>query len=147
MIGATVILTAEDDADIRRIMARTLTGEGHRVVETPDGELAFQMVRECRPDLVVTDGQMPRMTGYELCRRIKAIPDLAHIPVLIVTGSLTPAQVEAGVPWASGYLVKPFTPRLLIDAVRSLLPAPTRTVPVGLPADWCGNPSRAAIRV
>ena len=117
---ATIVL-AEDDDDIRTVTERVLRRGGHTVVATPDGAAALQAVREHRPDLVVSDIDMPIMSGIELCRAIRAEPDIAGLAVLFVSGSLVPGDTRADAAQATATMFKPFTPADLLACVDKLL--------------------------
>jgi CheY-like chemotaxis protein len=117
-----VIVVAEDHADVRRLVTQTLERAGHAVIATADGQAALDAVREHRPQMVVTDVDMPRMTGLDLCRSIRADAALRHIPVVLASGSLLPNDTRAAEVGASATLLKPFLPTQLLDCVAALLP-------------------------
>jgi CheY-like chemotaxis protein len=120
-----VIVVAEDHEDIRFVLTRALERAGHEVVATADGAAALEAVRRHRPDMVVTDVDMPHLSGLELCRAIRADETLRHIPVVLASGSLMPGDARAAEVGASATLLKPFLPAQLLDCVRRLLaPAP-----------------------
>jgi CheY-like chemotaxis protein len=124
-----VIVTAEDHDDIRIVTTRALQRAGHTVVATPDGAQALDAVRLHRPDIVITDVDMPRLTGLQVCRAIRDDPDLQAIPVMLVSGSIhpdDPRAVEAG---ATDILPKPFLPSDLLDRVTALLAGDPATTP------------------
>jgi CheY-like chemotaxis protein len=118
----TVIVVAEDHDDIRYVLKRSLERAGHRVVAAADGASALEAIREHRPDLVVTDVDMPRMTGLDLCRAIRADNDLRHIPIVVASGSLMPGDNLAEDAGASATLLKPFVPAQLLALIAQLLP-------------------------
>ncbi|GAA2877065.1 hypothetical protein Acy02nite_06860 [Actinoplanes cyaneus] len=120
-----MIVVAEDHDDIRYVLKRSLERAGHRVVVAADGASALAAVREHRPDLVVTDVDMPRMTGLDLCRAIRADDDLRHIPIVVASGSLMPGDSQASEAGASATLLKPFLPAQLLDLIAALLPRAT----------------------
>ncbi len=120
-----MIVVAEDHEDIRFVLTRALERAGHEVVATADGAAALEAVRRHRPDMVVTDVDMPHLSGLELCRAIRADETLRHIPVVLASGSLMPGDARAAEVGASATLLKPFLPAQLLDCVRRLLaPAP-----------------------
>ena len=121
-----VIVTAEDNDDIRRLSARSLRRAGHTVVETADGAEALKAVREHRPDVIVTDVDMPRMTGLELSAAIRADPDLKHTPVLVVSGSIELHDTRAAEAGVTAVLGKPFAPAELLHHLDELLAHPSR---------------------
>jgi CheY-like chemotaxis protein len=112
-----VIVTADDDEGIRTVTARTLRRAGHTVIATADGTEALAAVRAHRPDIVVTDVDMPGMDGLRLCWALRAEHLLQHIPVLVVSVStdLHNEQItDAGV---SAVLAKPWSPAQLLHHV------------------------------
>jgi CheY-like chemotaxis protein len=117
-----VIVVAEDHDDIRFVLQRALERAGHEVVATADGVAALDAVRRHRPDMVVTDVDMPHMTGLDLCRAIRADAELKHIPVVLASGSLLPGDERAAEVGASAMLLKPFLPAQLLACVAELLP-------------------------
>ncbi len=117
-----MIVVAEDHEDIRFVLTRALRRAGHEVVATADGAAALDAVRRLRPDVVVTDVDMPRMTGLELCAAIRTDAALRHIPVILASGALLPGDDRAAEVGASATLLKPFRPAELLDCVAGLLP-------------------------
>ena len=116
-----MIVVAEDHEDIRFVLQRALERAGHEVVATADGAAALEAVRRHRPEVVVTDVDMPHMSGLELCRAIRADADLRHIPVVLASGSLLPGDKRAVEAGASATLLKPFLPAQLLACVAGLL--------------------------
>jgi two-component system response regulator MtrA len=116
------ILVADDDVDVRTLIVLKLESSGHEVVGVEDGAAAVEACRELRPDLVVLDMMMPGMSGLDACAAIRADPDLAGTPVVLLTARAQAADVDAGL--AAGvdeYLTKPFSPRELAGRVEALL--------------------------
>jgi two-component system, OmpR family, response regulator MtrA len=116
------ILVAEDDSDLRLLVSLKLESAGHQVVSVEDGSAAARHCRSMRPDLVILDLMMPGMSGLEVCRFIRADPELTATPVILLTARAQAADIEAGK--AAGvdeYLTKPFSPRELAGRVDSLL--------------------------
>jgi CheY-like chemotaxis protein len=122
-----VIVVAEDHEDIRFVVQRALERAGHQVVATADGAAALDAVRKHRPAVVVTDVEMPHMTGLDLCRAIRADAELRHIPVVLASGSLHEGDERAAAVGASATLLKPFLPAQLLACVAALLPPATAT--------------------
>jgi twitching motility two-component system response regulator PilH len=124
-----LILSADDDPDIRRLIERILVGAGHRVILAPDGQAALDVAfdEDLDLDLVMLDVEMPRMRGLDACRKLRDDPRTAHLPVLIVSGSLVPPYADVEAAGGTACLHKPFTPAQLRDAVeRELTAASTR---------------------
>jgi CheY-like chemotaxis protein len=117
-----MIVVAEDHEDIRFVLKRALERAGHEVVAAADGAEALEAVRRHRPEIVVTDVDMPHMSGLELCRAIRADAELQHIPVVLASGSLLPGDHRAAEVGASATLLKPFLPAQLLACVTALLP-------------------------
>ncbi len=116
------ILIAEDERDIRDLIAFTLQFAGYEVITANNGEEAVQLTLEKIPDMVITDVRMPKMTGYEACKLIKADPSTQHIPVVFLSAKGQEAEVQTGL--ASGgdeYLLKPFAPDQLTRKVAEIL--------------------------
>jgi CheY-like chemotaxis protein len=119
------ILVAEDERDIRDLIAFTLRFAGYEVITANNGEEAVQLTAQTIPDLVLTDVRMPKMTGYEACRLIKADPATQHIPVVFLSAKGQEAEVQSGLD-AGGeeYLLKPFAPDQLTRRVAEILGKP-----------------------
>jgi CheY-like chemotaxis protein len=120
-----VIVVAEDHEDILYVLKRALERAGHEVITATDGEAALAAVRRHHPEVVVTDVDMPRMTGLDLCRAIRADETLRHIPVVLASGSLLPGDARAVEAGASATLLKPFLPAQLLACVAEFLPPST----------------------
>ncbi|MDH4130417.1 MAG: response regulator [Gemmatimonadota bacterium] len=110
------LLLVEDDPDQRRLLERTLTAAGWRVLSAPDGEAGVAAARAHRPDVIVLDVMMPRLNGFQACRQLRADPETRHIPIVMTTAKDQPADEfwgrEVG---ADEYLVKPLDIRQLIE--------------------------------
>ena len=116
------ILVAEDERDIRELVEFALHFNGHDVVTAVDGVSAWELTRTEHPDLVLLDVRMPRMDGYELCRRIKRSKQLRHIPVVFLSAKGQEAEVQAGLDaGAEEYILKPFSMDQLIQTVARML--------------------------
>ncbi|GAB1641810.1 response regulator [Krasilnikovia sp. MM14-A1259] len=113
----TLIVVAEDEDDIRALVVRILRRAGHEVIEAADGAAALQDVRERHPDVLVSDIDLPSMSGLELCDAIRADAATADLPVIFVSGSLVPGDHRAADVRATWLLPKPF---LLGDLVACL---------------------------
>ena len=118
----THILVADDDPDIRKLLVLKLRGAGHTVAEAEDGQAALDSARAAPPALALLDLMMPRRSGLEVCRELKADPDLAHVPVILLTARAQERDraegLEAG---ADAYLSKPFRPRELLAQLEPYL--------------------------
>ena len=111
--GAPRILLVEDNDELRDFVARRLAA-GYQVEEAKDGEAGLAAARRTTPDLIVSDVMMPGMDGHELCRRLRADPGLATVPVILLTARAgSDAIVEGLEVGADDYVVKPFALREL----------------------------------
>ena len=117
-----VVLVADDDPDIRQLVTFRLERAGYEVVEAADGEQALQVCSEMRPDLAVLDVMMPKLTGYDVTRRIREDEALRAMPVILLTARVQDGDVaqgfEAG---ADDYIKKPFSPQELRARVQAIL--------------------------
>jgi len=116
------ILIAEDEKDIRDLIAFTLRFAGHEVELAADGAQALDMARTTYPDLIMLDVRMPKMTGYDACRALKADENLTSVPVVFVSAKGQESEIEEGFSvGAARYILKPFTPDTLVETVSELL--------------------------
>ena len=117
------ILVVEDTEDNRRIIRDLLTAAGYALIEATDGAEGVALAQKERPDLVLMDIQLPEMDGYEATRRIRAIPELARVPIIAVTSyALSGDEAKTREAGCDGYVAKPFSPRQLLAKVREFLP-------------------------
>jgi DNA-binding response OmpR family regulator len=120
----TKILIAEDERDIRDLIIFTLRYHGYDVAAATNGEEALELALSEHPDLIILDVRMPRMTGYDVCREIKANKATDHIPVAFLSAKGQEAEVQAGMDaGAIAYILKPFAPDELVARVREFLAA------------------------
>jgi DNA-binding response OmpR family regulator len=116
------ILIAEDERDIRDLITFTLSFAGHQVTAASNGEEAVEKALQIIPDLILMDVRMPRMTGYEACKRIKEEDSIKHIPVAFLSAKGQETEVQTGLDaGAVEYILKPFSPDQLTDRVQKLL--------------------------
>jgi DNA-binding response OmpR family regulator len=118
----TTVLVADDDPDVRDVVVFKLQQSGYEVLVAEDGEAALLLARSARPDLAVLDVMMPRMTGLDVCRELRADAATTRMPVILLTARAQEGDVEGGFAWgADDYLTKPFSPRELASRVRAVL--------------------------
>jgi DNA-binding response OmpR family regulator len=126
------ILVVEDDAAILRGLADNLACESHDVLTAMDGERACSIVREQKPDLVILDLMLPRMSGYDVCRTLRG--EGVTTPILMLTARGDESDRVLGLDLgADDYLTKPFSIRELLARVRALLrrtQSPARSIDV-----------------
>ena len=116
------ILIAEDEPDIRELVAFTLRFAGHEVTTTMNGEEAYNTAQDMIPDLIMMDVRMPRMTGYDACRAMKQVPSLKDIPVVFLSAKGQDSEIQTGLEaGAEEYLLKPFAPDQLVERVGAIL--------------------------
>ncbi len=116
------ILIAEDERDIRDLIAFTLQFAGHEVITTSNGEEALQAARTHNPQLVLLDVRMPKLTGYQVCKELKADPQTQKIPVVFLSAKGQESEIRDGLEaGADQYLLKPFSPDQLIEQVNKIL--------------------------
>ena len=122
---AKKILIAEDEAHIRLLIEQSLEeleDEGVELLTAGDGEAALELIRSERPDLVLLDVMMPKMNGFEVCKRLRADPGNAAIKVIFLTAKgqeYDRTQGEAV--GADGYMTKPFNPDELLATASAAL--------------------------
>ena len=116
-------LVVDDFVTMRRIILNLLRECGFSSLsEAEDGSVALRMLRNTPFDFVVSDINMPNMTGFQLLAEIRSDPTLKHLPVLMVTAEARKEDIMlAAKEGASGYIVKPFTKGTLEDKVRGIL--------------------------
>ncbi|MGH7813877.1 MAG: response regulator [Candidatus Binataceae bacterium] len=116
------VLVVEDDADIRELLRYNLEQEGFAVEEAAGGAQALERIQRRVPDLMVLDLMLPGMPGLEICRRMRAAHDTAHLPILIVTAKGAEVDKVLGLEMgADDYVVKPFSPREVMARIKALL--------------------------
>jgi len=116
------VLVVDDSEVVRELIAVNLELEGLEVVRCADGLEALERVAEQRPDAITLDVMMPRLDGFSTIERLRADPGTADIPVVIVTGRASAADVARGkAVGVDAYLTKPFEPSELVATVLRLV--------------------------
>ena len=125
------VLLAEDEEDIRKVAQISLQFRGGwQVSLAGDGEECLIKAAAERPDLILLDCMMPKLDGYETCRRLKADPALREIPVIFLTAKSQESEVRKGLELgAAGYLIKPFNPMSLATEIRKILESDEEAAP------------------
>ncbi|MEK7409248.1 MAG: response regulator transcription factor [Acidobacteriota bacterium] len=124
------ILIIEDEPALLRALADNFVFESYEVVTAEDGETGYRLVKERRPDLLILDLMLPRMSGYDVCRKLRA--EGVEIPILMLTARGEEADRVVGLDLgADDYVTKPFSVRELNARVRALLrrAKPLRSLP------------------
>ena len=120
--GTTCILVADDDEGTRQLLASILGREGYQLVQAQDGEEALAAAYTHRPDLILTDIQMPRVSGIELTRRLRSDASMATVPIILVSGLHETTDKVAGLDaGATDFVTKPFDRAELWARVRAAL--------------------------
>lgn len=123
------ILIAEDNQALSSVLRFNLERAGHEVIIANDGAEAFELVQESQYDVVLTDQQMPRMTGHEFCTRMREMDNYASIPVIMLTAKgleleLSELKNELGI---SATFIKPFSPSAVVRRVSECLESTRQT--------------------
>lgn len=116
------ILIADDNLQNCELLDAYLSAEGHETLMAHDGQSTVDAVTEARPDLILLDIMMPKLSGYEVCQQLKSNPETTNVPILMVTALNEMGDIEKAV--AAGcddYLAKPINRLELLTRVRSLL--------------------------
>ena len=129
-MSKATILVIEDDPDIQELVSFSLGREGYAVVQATTGERGLELAQAAMPDLVLLDVMLPGIDGLETLRRLKALPSLSRVPVIMASAKGEDPDVVAGLELgADDYVVKPYSPRVLVARVRTAL---RRRFPGGL---------------
>src|SRR5688572_4355432 len=122
-MSAKTILCVEDNAANRRLVRDLLQRTTYTLVEAIDGEAGVAKALEISPDLILMDIQLPKISGLEAMRRIRAEAAPANTPIIAITSfALSGDDKNAKEAGATAYLAKPYSPRELLALIRKLLP-------------------------
>jgi two-component system phosphate regulon response regulator PhoB len=122
MMNAPLILVVEDEAALVTLLRYNLEREGFRVAAARDGEEALLLAREQKPDLVLLDWMLPLLSGIEVCRQIRRMPELRQVPIIMLTARGEEGDKLRGLDsGADDYVTKPFSPSELVARVRAVL--------------------------
>lgn len=117
------ILVVEDSPTVQYVLADMLINGGYRVLKAADGEEALRVAIEQQPQLILLDVILPKLNGYQVCRQLKANPETAHIPIIMITSKSKDSDrhwaIEQG---ADDYIVKPFESRAVLETVGRFAP-------------------------
>jgi two-component system, sensor histidine kinase and response regulator len=117
----SIILIVDDNASARETLVAMLENEGYRIELAEDGYQALQILNQLQPDLILLDVMMPGMDGFETCRRIRSTPQLAEVPIIILTALDDRASLLKGIEsGADDFLIKPVDRYELIARVRTI---------------------------
>src|SRR5260370_36981092 len=116
------ILIVEDGTDVGDLLTLNLRKAGYKVSMTADGASGLQKAREDRPDFIVLDLMLPKMSGLEVCKILKNDTATSHIPILMLTAKAEEIDRIVGLEFgADDYVTKPFSPREILLRIRAIL--------------------------
>ncbi|MCK5219602.1 response regulator [bacterium] len=117
------ILIIEDEPDIMELVEVMLSSdENYQLLKAMDGQKGLDLAMSEKPDLVLLDIMLPKLDGYEICRRLKGNPETAHILIVMLTAFGQKREIEEGYKVkADDYIVKPFEPLKLRQRVKKIL--------------------------
>jgi two-component system cell cycle response regulator DivK len=122
-MSAKTILYVEDNELNRKMLRHLLRATSYRLIEAPDGETGIAMAREQHPDLILMDVQLPKISGIEATRVLRAEPSTAATPIIAITSfALSGDEQRAKEAGASAYLAKPYSPFALLGMIQKLVP-------------------------
>jgi sigma-B regulation protein RsbU (phosphoserine phosphatase) len=130
--GGVDVVIAEDSRIQARMLIRRLEDAGHTVRWGENGALALALAKERRPDIIVSDIEMPEMTGYEFCKAAKSDPALKTVPFILLSTLSDPIDIIRGLDsGADNYVTKPYEPDYLLGRMNSLLASPLESADDG----------------
>lgn len=121
--GKILVLIADDEENLLLLLKDNLEEYGFDVVLAKNGEEAFQHSQSAKPNVIILDVEMPKMNGIQVCERIRKIPELNDVPILILSAYAQPEDIKKGLAaGANQYMTKPFKVNQLIETIRKLIP-------------------------
>ena len=117
------VLYVEDNAFNRKLVRDLLQRTAYQLLEATDGDSGLAAAQRELPDLVIMDIQLPRMSGLDVTRALRADATTAHIPIIVITSfAMSGDEQKAKAAGATAYLAKPYSPRELLETIRRLAP-------------------------
>jgi two-component system phosphate regulon response regulator PhoB len=121
-VAKNKILVIDDERDILDLVEYNLKQEGYKVSCVLTGEEALEEAKAFNPDLIILDLMLPGLDGFEVCKILKRSPDTADIPIMMLTAKGEDVDVVTGLELgADDYIIKPFSPRVLVARTRAIL--------------------------
>jgi DNA-binding response OmpR family regulator len=122
----SLIFVVDDDPDVRELVEYKLLQQGHEVQSAADGQEALRLVPRAKPALLLLDVMMPGISGFDVLTKLRADEATKSLPIIMLTAKAETADVERGLALgANDYMIKPFSPRELMNRIQAQL------VPVG----------------
>src|SRR5256885_7533601 len=116
------ILIIEDESDVADLLALSLRKAGFNTTTAADGATGLQKARDNRPDFIILDLMLPKMSGLEVCKILKSDAGTSHIPILMLTAKAEEIDRIVGLEFgADDYVTKPFSPREIMLRIRAIL--------------------------
>jgi len=116
------VLVVDDDQHIRELVRMKLQSAGHEVITAVDGEEGYNLAVQELPGLVLLDIAMPKMTGLEVCEKLREGASTSTLPIVLITARSSESDVEKGfAAGADDYITKPFSPRELLARLEAIL--------------------------
>jgi two-component system, cell cycle response regulator DivK len=123
MSSSKTVLYVEDNEFNLKIVRQLLSRTSYRLIEAVNGEEGVATAQSELPDLILMDIQLPKLSGLDATRQLRAEPKTAHIPIIVITSfALNGDSEKAKDAGASAYLAKPYSPRELLQMIRKLVP-------------------------
>jgi two-component system cell cycle response regulator DivK len=124
-VSNKTILHVEDNEYNLKIIRQLLSRTSYRLIEANDGETGVATAQNELPDLILMDIQLPKLSGLDATRRLRADPGTAAIPIIVITSfALSGDSEKAKKAGASAYMAKPYSPRQMLELIRKFLPEP-----------------------
>ncbi len=121
-MNAPLVLVVEDESALVTLLRYNLEREGFRVAEARDGEEALLVAREQKPDFVLLDWMLPLLSGLEVCRQMRRMPEMRQVPIIMLTARGEEGDKLRGLDsGADDYVTKPFSPTELIARIRAVM--------------------------
>jgi DNA-binding response OmpR family regulator len=121
MAGKKVLLV-DDEVDFVDVVRTRLEANNFEVVTAYDGEEALEKVKEKMPDIIILDIMMPKISGFDVCRKLKSDQNYKEIPIIMLTARFQVNDIKLGAAMgANAYITKPFEPQVLLEKMQELL--------------------------